>query len=60
MHGACFVAIKDIQVLGVYPSFDTGVDETLRTQEPGTFIVQELGPDESVYMVDVPSRYVSV
>ena len=54
-YGRSFLAIKDKRVLGVYKSFKEAVDATLRTEEAGTFIVQECNGDESAYSVHIAS-----
>jgi len=53
-YGPKHVAIKNKTVLGVYDSFADAVKHTREYQEPGTFIVQKLGHDESAYMVKMP------
>jgi hypothetical protein len=40
-HGHKFLAIKDKNILGVYDSFNMALDETLKTESVGTFIIQE-------------------
>jgi hypothetical protein len=40
-YGERFIAIKDKTVLGVYDTFDEALTETLKTEELGTFIVQQ-------------------
>lgn len=48
-YGSVYVAIKNKTVLGTYPSYADGVRETLKTERPGTFIIQQCGPDKSAY-----------
>lgn len=48
-YGESFIAIKDKKILGVYDSYGNGVRETTKTEEFGTFIVQECSPDYNVY-----------
>ena len=48
-YGHCFLVIKDQKVLGAYKSYAEGVKETLKIEPIGSFIVQECGPNESVY-----------
>lgn len=48
-YGNVYLAIKDKKVLGAYSSYSEGVKETSKTEELGTFIVQQCGPNESVY-----------
>ena len=40
-YGSCYVAIKNKAVIGVYDSFAKGVLETQKTEEAGTFIIQQ-------------------
>ena len=48
-YGHSFLAIKDEQVIGVYESFANAVRTTAKTNDFGTFIVQECNGDESAY-----------
>ena len=57
-YGRCYVAIRDKEVLGVYPTFGDGVEATSAAFEPGTFIVQEVGPDASAYTSEFASMWV--
>ena len=54
-HGSCFVAIKNAKVIGVYKTFVDGVKETQKKEKLGTFIVQEVGKDESCYTNHISS-----
>jgi hypothetical protein len=36
-----FLAIKDKKILGAYDSFNTALEETLKHEQVGTFIIQE-------------------
>lgn len=40
-YGESFIAIKNKKILGVYDSYGNGVRETAKTEELGTFIVQD-------------------
>jgi hypothetical protein len=40
-YGHKFIAIKDKTILGAYDSFNAALDETLRHESAGSFIVQE-------------------
>jgi hypothetical protein len=40
-YGHKFLAIKDKNVLAAYDSFNTALDETLKQEQAGTFIIQE-------------------
>lgn len=48
-YGSCFVAIKNAEVIGKYRSYAEGVKEVQKKEKLGTFIVQEVGKDESCY-----------
>lgn len=51
-----YVVIKDKAVLAVYPAFETAFNETIKTEAPGTFIIQLCSLDESktVHMFYTP------
>ena len=57
-YGVSYLAIKNKRVLGCYSSYSDGVHETLRTEEIGTFIVQECNGDESAYTINIASLYI--
>jgi hypothetical protein len=40
-YGHKFLAIKNASVMGAFDTFDEAVKTALRTERPGTFIVQE-------------------
>jgi hypothetical protein len=40
-HGHKFIAIKNLNILGVYDTFDDALENTIKTEEPGTFLIQE-------------------
>ena len=40
-YGHKFLAIKNFSVLGVYDSFDEALDTTMKTEQLGTFLIQE-------------------
>jgi len=40
-YGHQFLAIKNQQVLGAYATFKEALDETMKTEDLGTFLVQE-------------------
>jgi fibrillarin-like rRNA methylase len=40
-YGHKFLAIKDRNILGAYDSFNTALEETLKQEQIGTFIIQE-------------------
>lgn len=48
-YGTAYLAIKNKSVIGVYKTYADGVRGSLTTEEPGTFIVQKCGSDESAY-----------
>ena len=47
-----FVVIKNFKVIGAYESYTGAIDETIKTEKLGTFIVQKCGIN--------PANYVSV
>jgi len=40
-YGRKFLAIKNRKVIGVYDTFPTALHETVKTEPPGTFLIQE-------------------
>ncbi len=48
-YGNAFIAIKNKQVLGVYSSYAEGVAHTAKSEELGTFIVQECNSQHKAY-----------
>jgi len=40
-HGHKYVAIKNQNILGVYGSFNDALENTIKTEELGTFLIQE-------------------
>lgn len=50
-HGRCSVIIRYHAVVGVYDNFGDAVRAARKEYGPGNYIVQEVGPDESVYTV---------
>ena len=48
-YGNSFLAIKGEEVIGVYQSFAEGVCATQKTEELGSFIVQQCNGNESGY-----------
>ena len=40
-HGHKFVAVKNQTILGAYGTFDDALEDTLKTEELGTFLIQE-------------------
>jgi fibrillarin-like rRNA methylase len=40
-HGHKFVAIKNQAILGAYDTFENALENTLKTEELGTFLIQE-------------------
>lgn len=54
-YGKAFVVIKNKKVLGAYDSYANGVRETLKTENLGTFIVQEVDPKRKAYCCYIAS-----
>lgn len=48
-YGHCYVAIKNKTILGTYSSVREAVNNTSKSYERGTFIVQECNGDSSGY-----------
>lgn len=55
IYGNAFLAIKNQRVIGVYDSYGEGVRETQKTEELGTFIVQECNIDYVAYTCCIAS-----
>jgi len=49
-YGHCFLVIKNEQVIGSYNSFDDALNETIKTEKLGTFLIQECveNPDDLI------------
>ena len=54
-YGDAFLAIKNKRVIGVYQTYGEGVRETQKTEELGTFIVQECSRTKLAYMCYIAS-----
>jgi hypothetical protein len=52
-YGHKFIVIKNQKILGVYDDIDDAVDETVKTEEIGTFIVQECTGDTLAYQCSI-------
>jgi hypothetical protein len=49
MHPGKFVVIKNEAIIGLYDSFELAYDATIKTEELGTFIIQEVvNPDDNI------------
>jgi len=44
-YGQKFAAVKNRSILGTYDTFDEALETTLKTEELGTFLVQEIFDD---------------
>jgi cytolysin (calcineurin-like family phosphatase) len=51
-----YVVVKDKSFVAAYPSFNEAFDETLKTEKPGTFIIQLCSLDESKTTIKFYSR----
>jgi hypothetical protein len=51
------VVVKDEAVIAAYPSFETALVETIKTEAPGTFIIQLCSLDESKTTVSIPTLW---
>lgn len=54
-YGDSYIAIKNKTVLGSYETLIDGVNETKKTEELGTFIVQKCGNSSECYTTKVTS-----
>lgn len=54
-YGDSFIVIKNKKILGIYNSYGTGVKETAKTEQLGTFIVQKCSPDYIAYQCSIAS-----
>ena len=52
------VVLKDNAVVGVYDNEWIAFEETKKSHEPGTFIVQGVSPGDDAYTVTVASNFV--
>lgn len=59
-YGACYVAIKNQTILGIYENYKNAVDETKKSEALGTFIIQFCNGSESGYTNYVASNEVGV
>ena len=41
-HGEKYAAIKNKSILGLYDNFDMAIDNTMKTEKLGTFLVQKI------------------
>lgn len=48
-YGNVFLAIKNRHILGAYPTYADGVRETKKTEELGSFIIQECNTQCEAY-----------
>ena len=46
-YGDCYLVIKDKSVLGVYKTYAEGVENALKNEEIGTFIVQQCSSNKT-------------
>lgn len=52
------VVLKDNDVIGVYDNEWLAFEETKKSHEPGSFIVQSVSPGDEAYTVSVASNFV--
>lgn len=52
-----FVVIKDLKVIGSYNRIEEAVEETSKTHELGTFLVQKCTPGKDDYTAVFHSRF---
>lgn len=58
-YGHKFIVIKNQQILGAYETMDFAIDETMKTEPLGTFIVQECSGSSSAYRTSIINLCVS-
>ncbi len=56
-YGDTFVVIKDKKILGSYKTYAEGVKETEKTEEVGTFIVQECSNSRLAYQCSIATMF---
>lgn len=59
-YGVCYVVIKNKNIIGTYCDLNKALNETQKTEELGTFIVQLCNGDESGYTNYIASNEVGV
>ena len=57
-YGSCHAIISNAKVLGTYPTFGDACRAADELCDPGSYIVQEIGPDESAYTDTFASMWV--
>lgn len=60
-YGHCYAVISNRSVVGTFGSYNEGIDAALAMRDKGeldTFIVQEIGRDESAYSANFASAWV--
>lgn len=57
-YGNCHAVISGAKVLGTYGTFGDACRAAEEMCEPGTYIVQEIGPDENAYTDTFASMWV--
>ena len=56
-----FIVIKDESILGAYDTQKDAIVDSLKTNELGTFLVQQVSNDDNIYTQNFHSRvYVNV
>jgi len=51
-----YIVIKNKKILGVYNDISSAINETSKTEKPGTFLVQKCEPGKAVYTQFFHSR----
>ena len=57
-YGACFLVIKDKEVIGSYPTYAEALKASVKQYNIGEFIIQECGATEAVYTNYISSCFV--
>lgn len=54
-YGNSYIVIKNKEILGIYETYADGVNNTLKNEELGTFIVQECNLEYESYYCSIAS-----
>ncbi|MCL2675325.1 MAG: hypothetical protein FWE84_01870 [Firmicutes bacterium] len=54
------IVIKGCKVIGAYDTFDAAYNETIKSEEAGTFLIQLALTDKSAYTMTYPNSHIRV
>jgi hypothetical protein len=57
-YGNKYIVIKNKAVLGAYENFESAIRNTAKTEEIGTFIIQQCTKDSSAYTAIFHSNHI--